>query len=316
MVELLRSVDFCIGRGFTQPTVIRTRARAALLPALSEVHAANYLLRRGFTIEGLNPRDGCVPEFVARSDEFSVAVEVYTPQEWIGLRETVDDLRDLLKHLDVAVDYRFEVRMEQLVSLDEGGHLISHHPGELAEALDVNARSAIIGALRQQLAQGLRVGTTEVHARWEDMRMNLAVVATLASISPSASRTPSRCGYISPIGPTGYAPETMFNRLLAGRVRKKAAKGQGPRSGAAPLSLLMVDLAQSGIRDELEHPSYRARFREAIEQQVRNWRGDYDMVAFCDSKTGTLRLHWWVSNGDAHYAANEIFARNSTVGHR
>jgi hypothetical protein len=63
---LLRSLDFCIGRGFTQPTILRTRARGPFASALSELHVAEHFLGRGFELEPLDLAKGSdpVPEFM------------------------------------------------------------------------------------------------------------------------------------------------------------------------------------------------------------------------------------------------------------
>jgi len=136
LAALVRSLDFCIERGFTQPTILRTRARHALLPALSELHAAEHVLLRGCEVEGLDPRkrSNPVPEFVARCRERAVAVEVYSPREWAGLSDLIDELRGVME-VDLPFDFNFAVGVRRLEHLDAHGGLRSIHPGELARAL-------------------------------------------------------------------------------------------------------------------------------------------------------------------------------------
>ena len=45
-------------------------------------------------------------------------------------------------------------------------------------------------------------------------------------VEQSRRRLPARWVVVSPPGPSGYAPEGMFDRLVHRRVRRKAAKGQ------------------------------------------------------------------------------------------
>src|SRR5262249_7716746 len=41
---LLRTLDFCLARGFAQPTILRTRARKPFTESLAELHAAEHFL--------------------------------------------------------------------------------------------------------------------------------------------------------------------------------------------------------------------------------------------------------------------------------
>jgi hypothetical protein len=76
---LLRSLDFCIGCGFTQPTILRTRARSAFVAALSEVYVAEHLLGRGCEVEELESEKEAdpVPELVAYKDSLAGGLHTY-----------------------------------------------------------------------------------------------------------------------------------------------------------------------------------------------------------------------------------------------
>jgi len=67
---LLRSLDFCIGSGFTQPTILRTAARGPVVSALGAARR-RALARRSFEVDALDlaKRSDPVPEFVARKDD-------------------------------------------------------------------------------------------------------------------------------------------------------------------------------------------------------------------------------------------------------
>lgn len=89
----------------------------------------------------------------------------------------------------------------------------------------------------------------------------------------------------------------MFDRLVQRRVRKKAAKGQAPQSGLAPISLLVVDLARAELTNELSHPSYRARFEETLRERLGADLLGYDLIAFCEwrASPAKLQLHFLMS---------------------
>lgn len=293
---LLRSLDFCIERGFTQPTLLRTRARTAFIPALSELHVAEHFLLRGFEVEGLDQHKGSdpVPELVARRDGLALAVEVYCPREWEGLAELMDELKDAVKNLDLPFDYEFAVRADQLERFDAQQRLVHIHPGILARALDAGTRERIVGPLVEELTARLEEDAQDMRVETDERELNIKVTIEVTGVEARRFHLPARSGVISPPGLSGHAPERMFDRLVHRRVRAKAAKGQAPGSGLAPLSLLIVDLVHSELTSELVHPTYRADFEQTLQDRLRAGLLGYDLVAFCESHTWgrELRLHF------------------------
>jgi len=306
---LLRSLDFCIGRGFTQPTMLRTRARSAFAAAVSEVYVAEHLLNRGFGVEGLDSEKGAdtVPELVARKDSFAIAVEVYAPLEWEGLGELMDELTSGVKNLDLPFDYRFEARVEQLAQFDAKHRLLLIHPGTLARGLDGKSRERIVTPLLDEVERRLSAGEREVRVAHEECPLNVRVRVELEDVEQTRERLPARWGVSSPPGLSGYAPEGMFDRLVHRRVRRKAAKGQAPRSGLAPLSLLVVDLARAQLTSELSQSGYRARFEQTLRERLGDDLLGYDLIAFCESHSGAayLQLHFLMSEDAVGPAAGE-----------
>jgi hypothetical protein len=126
-------------------------------------------------------------------------------------------------------------------------------------------------------------------------------------VEQSRERLPARWGVASPPGLSGHAPEGMFDRLVHCRVRRKAAKGQAPRSGLARISLLVVDLARAELTSELTHSGYRARFEETLRERLGADLLGYDLIAFCESRGGAarLQLHFLMSEDDVEPAAGE-----------
>lgn len=289
---LLRSLDFCVGRGFTQPTMLRTRARSAFAAAVSEVYVAEHLLNRGFGVEGLESEKGAdtVPELVTRKDSLAIAVEVYAPLEWEGLGELMDELTSGVENLDLPFDYRFEARVEQLAQFDAEHRLLLIHPGELARGLDGKTRERIVTPLLDEVERWLSAGEREVRVAHEERPLNVRVRVELEDVEETRERLPARWGVSSPPGLSGYAPEGMFDRLVHRRVRRKAAKGQAPRSGLVPLSLLVVDLARAQLTSELSHSGYRARFEQTLRERLGDDLLGYDLIAFCESRSRPARL--------------------------
>src|SRR5262245_58017821 len=73
--QLLKSLEFCLAHGFSQPTLMRTRSRKPFVEALAELHAAEHFLLRGFTVEGQDTTKGSdsVPDMVIRAPGIELA---------------------------------------------------------------------------------------------------------------------------------------------------------------------------------------------------------------------------------------------------
>ncbi len=296
--ELLRSLDLCIGRGFHQPALIKTRSRSDFGSALSELAVAEHLLGRGFLVENARPAGTAIPDIIARQDDLAIAVEVYSPCRWAGLDDLMDLLTDAVKHLDEPLDFVFEVRVRQREHVDADGHLLSIHPATLSRGLDAQRRTAIAGALLRDLRRALAGGPSELLIEHDARDLNIRVAIELREVQRSRNDLPIRGGAISPPSLSGYAPDAMFDHLVHRGVQAKAKKGQAPASNLAPWSALVVDLARSQLQTELADPAYRRRF----EQTLREWLGSglhgHDLVAFCSSApTRGLQLHY-VLTGD------------------
>lgn len=314
---LLRSVDFCIGRGFTQPSILRTRARGAFASALSEVRVAEHLIRRGFDVEGLDLRKGSdpVPELVARRKNVCFAVEVYAPVEWEGLNELMDDLSSRIKNLDLAADFRYEATVRQLEQFDSAHRLLTIHPGEIARALGMRRRIEIVAPLLDEVEERLLSGELHIHITRDEVDLNIRVQVEVGPVVKSRAPSPARFGVISPPGFSGYAPEGMFDRLVRRRVRSKAAAGQAPGCGVASISLLAVDMVRTELLRELVHPLYRSKFEDTLRDRFESGLLGYDLIAFCESRplSGELQLHFLVSeDGLESEVAEAIFGGQMT----
>lgn len=141
----------------------------------------------------------------------------------------------------------------------------------------------------------------------DERALNIRVRLEVEEVGQSRERLPARWGAISPPGLSGYAPEGMFDRLVHRRVRRKAANGQAPQSGLAPISLLVVDLARAELTSELTHAGYRARFEETLRERLGAGLLGYDLIAFCESRPSPakLQLHFLMSESAVDPAVGE-----------
>jgi hypothetical protein len=204
------------------------------------------------------------------------------------------------------LDYRFEARVEQLEQFDSAHRLLFIHPGELARGLDAQTRERITAPLLDKVERRLRAGERDVRVEHDERALNIRVRLEVGDAEQSRERLPARWGVSSPPGLSGHAPEGMFDRLVHRRVRRKAKKGQAPRSGLAPISLLVVDLAHAELTNELSDFGYRARFEEALRERLGTDLLGYDLIAFCESREpGALQCHFRMSEDAVDPAAAE-----------
>lgn len=307
--DLLGTLDFCLEQGFTQPTVLKTRAGKPFAEALAELTSAEHFLLRGLSVCGLDEGKGqeSVPDLLLGSDGYDAAVEVYCPRAWEGLSLFGEESVRLLKDLDLAFDYEFEIRAEQMRHFDEG-RLLQSHPQELAVQLEREIRNGLVADLVEGLTSDLDGGQTDLRNEREHAGLNLRISVELHSIQPSRSRLPIRRGTFSPPTITGHSLEAMFARL-ADRVARKAARGQAV--GHASLSLLLVELSRSELQPGLSHDYYRGRFAELLrDSRLGQGLAGYHMVAFCEwvAWRQPLRLHFLMrEDGVAMETARPLF---------
>lgn len=281
---LLKSLDYCIGQGFIPPHLVKTRGRSQFESLLAEARVAENLIRKGFAIEGLDEvkADQVVPEFVARREETSIAVEVYTPRTTEGLDLLTDELIDQVKNLDVPLDFKFEIRVDQLDRFDEFSRLLSLHPQDLAEGLTSGVRTETINALLDEVNEQLENGNETSTSTYNLPALNLKVEVSVGETRAAASGTPARFGVISLAPLSGYAPEAMVEAFVKGGLTRKIKRGQGPRSGAAPVSVLVVDLTRA--REVAQEGEFDpTAIAELLSHYLPDDLGGYDAIAVTTS---------------------------------
>ena len=275
--DLLKTLEYCLANGYSQPAVLRTRARKNFIEALSELHAAEHFLLREFSVTDHDPVRGQSKshDLSIRGHGISAAVEVYCPRSWEELDYLRDDLLDVLKNIDLPYDYSFMVEAGR--PSGAGGL----HPQVLADSLTPEVRGRLIDQIGESVVL-LLPQQRNIELAHEVAEASLRLRVEVREIRLSPSNMPARHGTLSGPSLTGYAPEAMFDRLVDRNVRAKARERQAIGRGAS--SVLIVDLSQFEITSELEHPLYRKYFEETLDRHLGQGLQGYDVIAFCEAR--------------------------------
>lgn len=299
LADLLKTLDFCLGRGFSQPTIVRTRASRPFAASLAELYAAEYFLLKGFAVEGTDGTKGqeSVPDMIVKGHGIKLAVEVYCPRIWDGISNLSDGIRDALMNLDMAYDYQFKIRLQGDRTGTKNPMPIPH-PWELSDFLTPALCEDIIRASCDAFSSNLSSPTVKIELNWPGPDLNLKMSLSARGIKVSSGNFPQRSGIINGLTQSGHAPEGIFDRLLDKYVRSKARKKQAV--GHSSLSALVVDLSHYSLRSELAHSYYRGKFQESIQKHFGSTLEGHDMIAFCDKPAwhSSLQLHFLAYDKD------------------
>lgn len=308
--SLVRSLDKCLGAGYEQPMLLKTRDPAQFRSALSELQVANHLQGRGYAIRRAEQlgEGGTVPEFVATDDRCRVAVEVYTPRQWEDLDVLTDELRHRLENADIPLDFEYQLSVDPLERIDSNGRLSYPDHFAIARELQPARRMQITDALLDPTVDLLERGTSDIRQSRVERHLNIRVSAEVTNARNSIGVLPARRGVISPLGINGYSPEGIFAALVD-RVEAKARRSQGPKSNLASSSVLVVDLTYAELTSELWCSPYQELFEAVLRDRMAVPLGGYDMIAFCSwSATGeSMQTHYLVARDDLMSLAHHLF---------
>lgn len=285
LVELLSILDYCIANGWEQPTLIKTRGQKEFDSSVAELSVANFFLRLGLKVKGLDQGKGTnpVPDMLIESGGISVSAEVYCPRDWNGLDHFQEEIRLGILHLDVPWDFCFQISMRLINNFDPEGKPLWFDPWQFSEANEKSSdRWAKIGQIISELETNLAGSKgPEIVACLRDEDLNVLTKVRLSQIKKSQSDTPSRFGTAS--GPTlsGYAPEGMFDRVVGTRILSKIQKGQAQSLPGEHLGALIVDISRLGYTSQFMHPYYLQQFGQSVEKHLSPRAIDVDMVVFC-----------------------------------
>ncbi len=290
LAQLLATLDACAGAGFTQPTLLRTRAWRPFVEVLAELHTAEHFRRGGHRITGFDDTKGggSVPDILVDANGVKAVVEVYCPQAWPGLAVYNQAISDRVKNLDRGIDFEFRIEHAKLKEFGPDMRLLQLHPAELSDGLDEQTRLQAVGSLLADLETALDAGLPP-HARVELPTINLVTTVELEKVAHASSPVPARAGVVS--GPFfgGYRPEAMFADAVE-RVVDKLTKGQAVGVVPDAVPVLVVEMSQSELTSELQHAAfYRPEFEKTLNARLADLRG-YGVVAFCETAEWGKRL--------------------------
>jgi hypothetical protein len=297
LAELLGALDACIGAGFTQPTLLRSRGRRPFREAIAELRTAEHFRLGENQISGFDDgKDGVsVPDMLVEGTGVTAVVEVFCPQAWPGLADYTQMITDRVKNLDRGVDFGFRIEHEQLEQFGPGMPLLPLHPADVSDRLDEPTRLEATGALINGVEAALD-NHVPPRARTELAAINLATTVELSRVTTASTPVPARAGVISGPAFGGYRPEAMFAdvvKRVIGKLEKRQAVGVSP--DAVPV--LVVEMSQSQLTSELRHTQYyRPGFEKTLNTRLTDLRG-YGVVAFCEAVgwARRLRLHFLVA---------------------
>lgn len=293
LVDLLGSVEYCLKGGFESPKLLKTNVRQDFASCVSELLLAKYFLQQRLSIRSLESgkRNTVVPDLLVES-AVPVSVEVYTPRDWVGMNDFVEDLRIGILHLDLPWDFRFEISIELISRLDDDGKPQWFNPWDFSDATATpKQRFRKIAPFLDEIEARLTKYKQGFSIRRLDHEHNVSVELRFENIQKSEGNLPARSGGFLVPTLTGHAPEGMFDQLVEKRLAKKIRRAQAQSIKTEGLSGLFVDVGRLGYPDEFSHPWYLNRFSQSLEKHLEHGDSVIDMIVFylprLDKKTDT-----------------------------
>jgi hypothetical protein len=286
LTQLLEALETCLARGYRQPRLLKTRARSSFGPDVAELGVAEHFALAGCAIAGFDDSkaDQSVPDLLATSEnDFTVAVEVYTPMAFEHLERFTDDVRSGVKNLDVPYDFAFHLEYRKIAEFDPDTRRLAYLlPDVLDAKLGKNGHGlALVASILVELAEQLVDPGKTIEILREEADLNLRIELELSHIAPALDRLPARDGFTGGPNTEKPAPEWVFARI-ADNAEKKASDGQA-LTLAADAAVLVVDLTYSDLPSELRHEGYRSRFLDILKARGDEARRGHTAVVFVES---------------------------------
>lgn len=297
LVGLLETLDLCLNQGYTQPRLLKTRARSAFRPDLSELSAAEHFIQVGCSVVGFDDTkaQASVPDFAATAPSgFDVAVEVYSPMAFEHLDRIKDDLTSGIKNLDQPYDFTFRLSFEKLREFDVDTKRLAYLFPEVLDTAFAGGRGdTIVQALLGELVDGIGRGDAFAISR-EESDLNLRIKIELDQVQQTRTELPARSGVTSGPNTEVRAPEWVFARI-AENTEKKAREGQALTVGA-DAAVLIVDLTASDLPSELRNDRYRERFLDILRPRADQALNGHTAIAFVETAGWHKPLIPWFLN--------------------
>jgi hypothetical protein len=229
--------------------LLRTRSHAQFVGYTGELLVADDLIRRGYAVTTVARSAQAAPDLHVIGDGIDIAVEVYTPRELRAVDEWIEEAKDLVHQVDLPANFRsrLETRIDETVPWPE-----RPDPWEV-DAMLRRTHDNVLAAIARDVGDHLeRLQPLDGEYRHEGTP--LVTIVELTDVQEAAAIGPTRAGSISAPGFSGYSPAGVFATVVD-RAKRKAAKGQTHGVHAA-LRALVVNIAQTKIAEDLNHPAH------------------------------------------------------------
>jgi hypothetical protein len=226
-------------------TFLKTKSRAQFIGHTGEVLVAEDLLHRGYRVTTVPRSKEVTPDFTVAVEGITVAVEVYGPRELAAVDDWIDELKDLVMHVDLPVDYDPRVGTKLAQSIPPPREPFD--PWAPAKIIE-QTRKAVIAEIQHDVEAALRelepLSKTYQHGETQPL-----TTVELDNVRRADHPWPVRNGSLGPPGLSGYSPVGVFHRTVE-KALNKADEGQ-THGVPADARILVVYMMGTKIYDDL-----------------------------------------------------------------
>jgi hypothetical protein len=218
LAEALVRLERVYAAGCTFDGLLATRSRSQFDGHLGELLVADDLLRRGYKVTTVPRSARAGPDLHVEGDGIDLAVEVYSPREFVAVEDWVAEVKDLLNQIDVAASYHSHVE-----TMIERGTWPGPDPWRFAEMLR-RTHDDVLTAITKDVEEHLRaLRPLDGEYRHEGTPILTTVKVEDVHAAPACGAI--REGGIGYPGFGGYSPAGVFTTIF-GRAKKKASRRQ------------------------------------------------------------------------------------------
>jgi len=273
LVETLDVFETAHAAGCTFGSLLSTTSRQQFVSLTAEVLVAEHLLSRGYSVTTIPRTDSPSPDLHVTGDGVDMAIEIYTPRQWLDIDTWMDALVDFLKNVDVPSNYRGGAHTR--VSPNVGPGWVKT-PSEIASMLQKTHATVFAAATADVLAA---LGAQQpMEKTYQHHGTDLETTVTLEQVRDSRHEGLSRLIAFSPPGYIAYSPAGVFAEVVA-KASKKARRGQAHASPAATRGLLINLMSSSFAEDLLRAPYTGEAERVLAGVDPRDF--GLDLMAYC-----------------------------------
>jgi hypothetical protein len=133
LADAVAHLERVYAAGCTFDRLLTTPDRELFASLAVEALVADDLLRRGYEVKTVPRTDQPSPDLHVVVNGLDVAVEVYSPREYLPADEWVHDVTDLLNYVDIRASYHSQVNTRRELSFPP--HQVQLNPWAVAQML-------------------------------------------------------------------------------------------------------------------------------------------------------------------------------------